>query len=687
MLRNIQQFVTRQGRKPIGLLLIVFCMLCSPASAQIGTWRNYLSYHEVQDICAADQYLFVLASNGLYQYNKNDQSITTYDKANGLSDTYITHIAWCQQAKRLIAVYEDSNIDLVETNGSITNISSIYSKTFTGDKTLNSIYIYEQYAYLACGFGIVKLDVKNAEISETYMFNHSISNVAIKDNYIYAEYTNEGNICYVRSLLSNNLLDIGNWESTTGDLSSLFTDNKSDYEQNISLVETLKPGGPKYNHFFYMKVYNGKLYTVGGGFYQFDNFQRPGTVQVWNNNNWTIYQDDIKPAFADRYLDVTSIAIDPRDENHVIVASCSGLYEFRNEKFVKNHTAGNTDYFESAASNNSPAYVRTNGVIYDKEGNLYCLNSGSTTGIIKWDKDGEWNGIMDDALIDEPNHALRVMKNSIIDSRGILWFVNAHSDNPYLYSYNPENDVITKYINFVNQDGTKIANHYSECVCEDTEGNIWVGTDVGPVYLDKERIQDNSLGVIQYKVPRNDGSNYADYLLANNSINCMAIDGGGRKWFGTANDGVYLISFDNNTQLQHFTIENSSLLSNTIESIAINNETGEVFFGTDKGLCSYVSDATVSNTEMNSDNVLAYPNPVEPGYTGLITVTGLSFNADVKILSSNGALIKEGRSNGGTFIWDGKDKNGKSVASGIYMVATATSDGKKGIVCKIAVVK
>jgi flagellar hook assembly protein FlgD len=89
---------------------------------------------------------------------------------------------------------------------------------------------------------------------------------------------------------------------------------------------------------------------------------------------------------------------------------------------------------------------------------------------------------------------------------------------------------------------------------------------------------------------------------------------------------------------------------------------------------------------MNTDNVWAYPNPVKPGYTGLITVTGLSMNADVKILSSNGALVAEGKSNGGSFTWDGNDRKGRRVASGVYMVVTATSKGEKGTVCKIAIV-
>jgi flagellar hook assembly protein FlgD len=89
---------------------------------------------------------------------------------------------------------------------------------------------------------------------------------------------------------------------------------------------------------------------------------------------------------------------------------------------------------------------------------------------------------------------------------------------------------------------------------------------------------------------------------------------------------------------------------------------------------------------MTDDNVYAYPNPVTPDYTGQITIVGLSYNADVKITASNGALIAEGRSNGGMFTWNGCDKKGKRVASGIYMVITATSDGKKGVVCKIAII-
>ena len=628
----------------IGLSFIICHLSSVIVKAQVGTWRNYLAYSEVQQICAAGDDIFVRASNGLYQYNQNDQSIYTYDKTNGLSDTNIKLIAWNRQAKRLIAVYQNSNIDLIDTNNNITNISSLYTKTTTEDKTVSSIRIDGIYAYLICGFGIVKVNMQRAEITDTYTPNNP-------------EYP-----------------------------TSLPEEDNSDYDKYIELVKTLKPGGPKNNYFGYLLFTNHQLYTCNG------DYNNSSPIQILKNNEWTIYQDEgISDVTGVSYQGAFCLDIDPADENHIFTGSRNGLYEFRNGKFVKYYDTSNSpiEPFDGV----SKEYQLVTGTKFDQQGNLWILNSSApTTALLKY-ANGAFTKLSHSELMKLNRGSLQNRSNAemckmIIDSKGLMWFVNNNWILPALYQYNIDTDKIVAYESFVNQDGTNISNMNGvRCVEEDLNQNIWIGTNQGPFMLERSEIEQGGSTFTQVKVPRNDGTNYADYLLSGIDILSIAIDKAGRKWFGTNNNGVYLISEDNMTQVQHFTTDNSKLLSNNVLSIAINNTTGEVFFATDNGLCSYVSDATETNIEMTTDNVWAYPNPVEPGYTGNITITGLSLNADVKILTANGAIVNEGHSNGGTYVWDGCDQKGRRVASGIYMVATATSKGEKGTVCKIAIVR
>jgi hypothetical protein len=630
-------------------LFTVHCSLfTSPIRAQIGTWRNYLSYAEPQQIQAAGHNLFVMASGALYQYNQNDQSIYTYDKVNGMSDVDIKHIRWCQQAKRLVVVYSNSNIDLVETNGNITNISDLYSKSIIGDKTVSSIRIDGIYAYLVCGFGIVKVNVQRAEIAESYTPDHP-------------DYP-----------------------------TSLPAEDNSDYDKYIDVVKTLKPGGPKYNHFYESKFINGKLYTTGGAFLSGQKtLSNPGIVQVWDSNNWTVYPTNLQETTGVRYQDMNCIDIDPTDANRIMVGGRTGLYEFYNGQFLKLYNKNNSPIRTAMDGNKelSDNYTLIHGIKYDSDGNLWVLNSqAKDVNLLMFSKNGEWVTHTKTELFDGNNVSKPGMRCLIFDSRGLLWFINTHFGNPSIHCYQPSTDKLICYTSFINQDGNIYANCWPYDIKEDLNGNIWIATNIGPFYIKKDEVGQENVTLYQEKVPRNDGTDLADYLLTGLPINTIAIDGAGRKWFGTTGNGVFLVSEDNMTQIQHFTTDNSCLLSNNIQYISIDNQTGEVFFLTDKGLCSFISDATEPNDEMTKDNVWAYPNPVEPGYTGPITITGLTLDADIKILAANGALIAQGRSNGGTYVWDGCDKKGRRVASGIYMVATATSKGEKGTVCKIAIV-
>ena len=647
-MKHISQWFNHTKVK--GLFLLPFYLFTFlPLQAQVGTWKHYLAYHEVQDICSTGDYLFVLASNGLYQYNLNDQSITTFDRTNGLSDTHITHIGWSQQAKRLIAVYEDSNIDLVDVKGNVTNISSLYSKSTTEDKTVTDVRIDGIYAWLITNFAILKVNMQRGEIADTYTPNHP-------------DYP-----------------------------TSLPEKSTADYDKYISTVNTLKPLGPDYNHFYEAKFLNGKLYTTGGYFISgIPDPVYPGIIQVYDGNDWMTYEENIGDKTGYRYIDINCLDVMPGNPQYVIAGGRSGMYEFNDGKLVRYHNKDNSPLRGAFDRGNELGneYVLISGMKFDNNGHLWVLNN-QTQGVTLLEFDpveNKWTDHHNKILTNDNGIGKHTFRSLFIDSRGLLWFVNDNWVEPAVFCCDMSNDAIVKYDSFVNQDGQRYSVSWITCVCEDKEGNIWVGTDKGPFMIQKNEIGESSVTFYQVKIPRNDGSNFADYLLNNVSISAIAIDGGNRKWFGSDNAGVFLMSADNMEQLQSFTTSNSKLISDNIAYISINPTSGEVFFLSDKGLCSYQSDANNPAETMDNDQIRAYPNPVTPDYTGLITVTGLTYDADVKITSSNGALIAEGRSNGGMFTWDGCDRQGRRVASGIYMVVTSTSDGKKGTVCKIAVI-
>ena len=676
------------------LALIVFLIAqlsiinCQLSIAQIGTWRAFMSYYEPQQIVkAGSNTLFVRASNSLYSYNLNDHSITTYDKVNTLSDTYISYIAWSQQAKRLIIVYQNGNIDLMDLQENVTNISSLYTKTLTESKTVNNVYINQQYAYLCMPFGVIKVNMERAEISETYMLNQDIQAVVIDNTSIYAR--NDQGTVY-SALLSTNLIDKSNWNAT--DTYPAFTTDTADWDAYIDIVKTLKPDGPYYNQFYESKIVNGKLYTTGGAFRSGQiALNNPGIIQEYDFDTWTIYPTNLNEITGFNYMDINCVDIDPTDNSRVMAAGRCGLYEFKNGVLENFYYKENSPLRPVTSSSTgkylTDDYTLVHGIKFDNDGNLWVLNSqANNVNLLEFTKSGQWISHYKNELCYKDNTSMSTMRCLLFDSQGLLWFINTHFNSPCIICYDKTTDKVLIYSSFTNQDGTNYENCYPYDIQEDYQGNIWIATNQGPFYIKKEEKGQSNATLYQEKVPRNDGTNFADYLLSGIHTNGIAIDGGGRKWFATIGNGVFLVSADNMTQLQHFTAENSPLLSNNVQYISINHSSGEVFFLTDKGLCSYIADATVASDDMQKDNVYAYPNPVEPGYTGLITVVGLSFDADVKILTSSGRLVAQGRSNGGTFTWDGCDQQGKRVASGVYMVAAATSDGNKGIVCKLAII-
>lgn len=664
------------------LLYILTLLVTTVANAAIGDWKIYLSYSDPQQIERVGEQLFVRASNSLYLYNKADQSIQTFDKVTGLNDVNIINIGWNTAAKKLLIVYDNSNIDLMDLQGNVSNISDLYNKIMTEDKTVNSITMNGHYAYLATNFGGVKLDLNKVEISESYMLGLQVSKIGVDNDNIYARTAQ--NKTYKASL-SSNLIDKSNWAQVTSWPQTIFSTDNTAYEENIDLVKTLQPGGPKYNYFGYLKIHENKLYTCNG---QGWDAKKPASIQIYDieNDEWTTFNNEgIADQLGVRYQDIMTIDVDPKDSRHVVAGAQSGLFEFYDGELTQHWNNSNSPIYSHF--NVRPGHLNyqvITSVLYDNDGNLLVANTGSTKGtLLKLSSNTTWS-TLNNTVTAERADFLKIMG---FDSKGYLWMHNNVYGTAAAYRYDMNTETLTEYSNFTNEDGV-IYTNIDGCrtLAEDKEGNIWVGISQGLFVLTPEYQSDPSKGFYQVKVPRNDGTNYADYLLSTIDITTIAIDNANRKWIGTKGNGVYLISSDNMVEEKHFTTSNSPLLSNNIYCITIDDNTGIVYIGTDNGLCSYQSEATKPNEEMNSDNVWAYPNPVTPEYRGMITITGLSQNSDIKITSSNGSLVAEGRSQGGSFQWDGNDLKGNRVASGVYMVNTAKNDGTKGTVCKIVIV-
>ncbi len=661
-------------------ILLLVAITIFQTMAQTGQWQSYLSYYEpTWAEYGQGNTVYVLASDGLYSYNTSDKSIQTYSKTTVLNDCGIAQIAWCQSAKRLVIVYDNQNIDLLSPNDDVVNIADLQNEAMTADKTVYGIDISGNYAYLSTGFGVMKINVAEAEITATYQLGFQVNYVYEEGEYLYAASSTNG---LYRGLMTDNLLDPSSW-SRVGN----YTANTKTIDENLqTTLSTLSPGGPKYNYFWNMRFKNGKLYTNGGGFGHGQDSQRSGCIQVLSDDEWQIFQDESIPEQTGIvYQDINVVDVDPRDANHVMAGGKSGIYEFQNGNFVKRYYNENSPI--EPYDGESKTYQIITGIVYDSSGNLWALNSQAPNrSLLEYTASGTWETHDFSELMTLPSQSAGSLECMMIDSRDLMWFVNNHWNVPALYCYQPSTGGFQGYTSFVNEDGTTVQVGYVRYVTEDKSNNIWVATDAGPLLLSPSDISSGSTTFTQVKVPRNDGTNLADYLLSDVDVSCIAVDAANRKWFGTYGSGVFCIGSDNTTQVYHFTADNSKLFSDNIESLAINSTTGEVYIGTDKGLCSYMSNANTASEGMTKDNVYAYPNPVRPGYVGAITITGLDDDADVKIVSSNGALIEEGRASGGEYKWYGLDRQSRRVASGVYMVEVATSEGEKGVVCKIAVV-
>lgn len=439
-------------------------------------------------------------------------------------------------------------------------------------------------------------------------------------------------------------------------------------------VRGIKPNGPFSSLAFDIKSAGGKVHTVVGGVTaNYNNLFRAGVLQTFANQLWSYsYNNDFR--------DLIAMAVDPEDSEHLYAASWGyGLVEYREgvQQMVYDET-------NSSLQNAVPGgdVIRLGGLAFDDDNNLWMTNTAVPEPISVLRNDGSWLSFRVGGLLSD----FKALGDILFTEEGHMWGIIPRGGGLFALNFNgtleDEDDDEYRLVSVVDKNGRVITNEvYS--FAEDMNGNLWLGTNQGilVIYSPGRLFSDGSVFAQEILVPRGDGTENADALLETRKITTIEVDGSNRKWIGTAAGGAFLVSENGQEQIYNFNTGNSPLLSNSISDICVDGATGEVFFGTDKGLISFRGSATAGAADYS--DVKVFPNPVRETYDGPIAISGLLAETTVKITDIGGNLVNELRSAGGQAIWDGKDFNGNRVATGVYLVFLANRQPTAAHVTKI----
>ncbi|MBQ2025562.1 MAG: hypothetical protein II215_03715 [Paludibacteraceae bacterium] len=768
-------------------IAIIVCLLlhsvCTWASFQVGEWKSYLSFQGASQLLVTPNKVYAIAEQHLCALDKDSKALQILTKIDGLSQNNVQAMAYCPQNDVLLLVYSNANIDLVNSNGTIYNIPDLLDKNWAVDKTVYQIYIEQDKAYLACGFGILVVDLTKREIKETYIIGvdakkEPIYGITANNTHIFALSTS----AIYKAEKTANLLDFNVWQIDPISLpvglqsKQLFTLNNQlftienqtkiwQYKDNawqvffegdqntVSWTQNNQgiyiTGGTKgifhytpqleqvahYDYYALMAcVEDSKVWLVAGGnavacstsptqldVYTINSMpnapikelqMQNGVLTVapggyWTdryryycqipmmlqNEQWVNYTEQSMHAllFTDYVLDVTSVAINPNHPDQFYFTTWGeGLFQVTNGVVSQVFNETNSNGFFVSAIPGNDHYVRLDGLTYDDKGNLWLLNTYS--GIKVLDTENNWHQLPYQPLLD--CSSLR----HLLFTKSLNWCVNVRS-KPGVFVF-ANNKTLTdmsddKYrffggSDFIDKDGKTVLVDNVYDVAEGTDGTVWVGTNVGPILFNNlSKVFDASYRCTRIKIPRNDGTNLADYLLDGVAVQAIEVDAGNRKWIGTASAGAYLLSPDGKTTIHHFTAQNSPLTSNNIVDIAIDHQTGIVYFGTPEGLFAYRSDAMQEEDKATQETIYAFPNPVRPDFDGVITIAGLEENSTVWITDASANVVFQGQTSGGSISWNGRNASNQKVAGGVYfvLVSNGNSNNHRSVATKILIVR
>lgn len=613
----------------------------------IGNGGDYLN---VLDMATDGQYFYAATENGVYKASVTESNLQNYNN-------------WVRQAnlpnadKKFSAVeYFNGHIIVNYTPGAWsgdemyqfdgTNWTRVFRDVaFVHDMTVNGDYIVfadqESVSVYDKNFNRVKFVFKYPISGHESDIVYSMSAIIDNQNYLWIAYNDLG------------LVKMG------------------------TQTERIIPEGPIDNSIFSLTMNGQDLWLASGG-------RNSGWGNVWmspqfllqREGKWTVFDKTTFPVTND-FKDIISVVVDPNSADHIFAGSWGGgVLEFADGKFVKRYDNYNSSLQTALAESASEPYVRIGGLDFDSKGNLWVSNAGVANVLSCLQSDGTWKSY---ELAGAANKYVGKLVVSENDDKWILVRGNG------LYALNSANSVAKaqKVVAYFRNETGEIFTDMNDVntFIEDKNGAFWVGSSIGiAVFSNPEKVwKDATLYASRPGLNLKDGKFHP--LLENELITAIAVDGANRKWIGTKSSGIFLVSEDGDTEIAHFTTDNSPLLNNEIVDIAINQKTGEVFIGTISGLISYMGEATETNDKFT--DVYVYPNPVRETYDGPVVVKGLVDNTDVKITDITGNLVYKTKSLGGQAIWDGKNLNGNRCKTGVYLVFLTDAQGEQTKITKL----
>ena len=455
----------------------------------------------------------------------------------------------------------------------------------------------------------------------------------------------------------------------------LYTDNEfwvadkfnSLLNHKSGISKQVMPAGPNKSNVAKIANFGNEIWLTHGS--KSENWD-----PTWSKNELSILKTD---TWTQTNVLESNNILDPVDVlkrgNITYVASWqSGLAKLEDKELSELYTEENSSLQKRHPHDD---WINIGAMKFDTDGNLWCTNAQTLEPLSVQYTNGEWESFSLGNTVTENQNLAKL----IIDRNNQKW-IQLKNNGLIVFDEMRTGNKTKKISNGENNGNLNSDRVFA--MAEDLDGEIWIGTDdgVSVFYNPSDVFEGEQAATI---IVTKDG--YNTYLLDGLLINDIEVDGANRKWFATNNSGAILTSANGTEELIHFTAENSPLFSNKVVDIEVNDETGEVFFATDKGLISYRAGATKGSN--NFSNVVVFPNPVKPNYQGSISIKGLLRDAQVKITDVSGNLVYKTKALGGQANWDGNMTNGREARSGVYLIFCSDEDGNENHVSKLLIVR